>query len=129
MVRETSGSENPGETVLTSGEMTPLSSAASQILKMARVIDAAEAADVKAKAELRLSVSDVGEISVTEAIVVSTPGKGLNRKRRLRQFVRAPCRYTPSGDGIPQEVASTPSLDAIEVSALLSPVSDAARRV
>ena len=49
MVREASGSENPGETVLTSGEMTPLSSAASQILKMARVIDAEEAADVKAK--------------------------------------------------------------------------------
>ena len=34
----------------------------------------------QAKAELRLSVSDVGEISVTEAIVVSTPGKGLNRR-------------------------------------------------
>ena len=52
VVRETSGSENPGETVLTSGEMTPLSSAASQILKMARVIDAAEAADVNISATM-----------------------------------------------------------------------------
>ena len=60
VVREMSGSETPGETVLASGEMTPLSSAAAQILKIARVIDAEEAADVKAKAELRLSVSDVG---------------------------------------------------------------------
>ena len=73
---------------------------AAQILKMARVIDAEEAADVKAKAKLRLSVTDAGEISVTEAIVVSTPGKGLARKRWLRMFVRAPCRYTPSGDGM-----------------------------
>eukprot|EP01045_Picozoa_sp_COSAG04_P012536 COSAG04_NODE_847_length_9903_cov_17.092411_3_plen_75_part_00 len=45
------------------------------ILKTACIIEARDVPDVQAQAELRLSVTDEGEFSVMETIVVSTPAR------------------------------------------------------